>query len=134
MNLYEIKTDKKLKHHYMFVMILNPLTDGKKAGKLSIRCGPIYFHNNDVISLRDAIILAKDELFKTTKEEAVKLYNVGSLINNITGMKMICDLEKGALYHFSSDIEIEYEFFTNLVNNANTNKASRTLLDKAKIK
>jgi len=134
MNMYNIKTDKKLKHHYIFGMILNPLTDGKKAGKLSIRCGPIYFHNKDITSLRDAIILSNDKLFKTTNQEAMSIYNVKSLINNIHGMILICHTERGTLHHFSSETKIDNEFFHTLVKMANTDKVSRTLLDQSRIK
>lgn len=134
MNMYNIKTDKKLKHHYMFVIILNPLTDGKEAGKLSIRCGPFYFHNKDVISLRNALILSNDELFKTTKKEAITLYNIESLVGNITGMKIVCHCEKGSFHHFSSEVKIDNEYFHDLVKMANYNKTFRTLLNQSKIK
>jgi len=134
MNMYNIKTDEKLKHHYMFVIILNPLTDGKEAGKLSIRCGPIYFHNKDVILLKNALVLSNDELFKTTKKEAMSLYNVESLIGNINGMQIICRYEKGTFHHFSSETKIDDEYFHDLVKNANTNKTSRTLLERARVK
>ena len=133
MNLYELKTDKKFKHHYLLVIILNPLNDSN-PGKLSIRCGPIYFNNNDVKQLRNAVMLGNDKLFKTRMSEAASIYNVDELIHNVAGMQRICKTAEGTYHHFSSECEIDNDFFHSIVNMANTQEYAKKLLSESRIK
>ena len=133
MNLYDLKTDEKFQHHYLLVIILNPL-NSNNPGKLSIRCGPFYFNNKDVKQLRNAVILGSDKLFKTKMSEAASIYNVTELIKNIAGMQRICKISDGTYHHFSSEYEIDNDYFHSLVNMANTQEHAKKLLSQSRIK
>ena len=133
MNLYNLKIDEKLQHHYLLVIILNPLNN-QNPGELTIRCGPLYFNNDDVKRLRNAVILETDKLFKTETNEVTTIYNVHSLVNSISGMRTICAISEGTAHHFSSEYEIDNDFFHSLVKMANTQDHGKELLKRAQIK
>ncbi len=133
MNLYDLKIDEKIPHHYLLVIILNPL-NSNNPGKLAIRCGPFYFNNDDVKRLRNAVILGNDKLFKTRMTEAASIYNVSELIKSISGMQRICKTSEGTYHHFSSEFEISNDFFHSLVDMANTQEHAKKLLAQSRIK
>ena len=133
MNLYDLKIDKKLQHHYLLVIILNPL-NSNNPGKLAIRCGPFYFNNDDVKRLRNTVILGSDKLFKTKMAEAASIYNVDELIHSIAGMQRICKTSEGTYHHFSSEYEIDKDFFHSLVDMANTKEYEKKILSESRIK
>lgn len=131
--LRELKTDSKLPHHYLIGIGMHPITAGKEAGKIFLKYGPLYFHNNDVDRLRDAVMMAEDKVFKTTQREASKMYNVGGLIASISAMKMSASTNQCTLHHFSSEFKMYDESFETLVTAANNSPSTRRLLDDSKI-
>lgn len=129
----ELKTDSKLPHHYLIGVGMHPITAGKEAGKIFLKYGPLYFHNDDVDRLRDAVMMAEDKVFKTTQREATKMYNVGGLVGSISGMKLSASANQCTLHHFSSGFKIDDESFETLVIASNVSSSTRRLLDDSRI-
>ncbi len=125
----ELKTDSKLPHHYIISVGMHPATaTAKEAGKLFLKYGPLYFHNSDVDKLRDAVMMSEDKVFKTTQKEALKMYNVQTIVASISAMKLAAAANQCTIHHFSSADEMRDEEFVTLVTAANTSPSTRRLL------
>lgn len=129
----DLKISSSLPHHYIFSVEMSGMRSSK-PGIMSIKFGPIYFHNNDVIKLRRAVIRIKDKLIKSTTEEA--LINADCDMPLLEAISIMFEL-KGHLdttiYHFSSPEKIDNEWFHDLVKSANSNNSAKELLDAARI-
>jgi len=128
-----LKTDPKLPHHYIISVGMHPVTAGKEAGKLFLKHGPVYFHNNDVDRLRDATMMAEDKVFKTTQKEALKMYDVQNIVASISVMKLAAVVNQCTVHHFSSTYKMHDEDFETLVTAANVSPSTRRLLDDSDI-
>ena len=134
MVLYNLKINKDLPHHYFIGVVMYPITAGKQAGQLYLKYGPVYFHNDDVKRLRDALILSQDKLFPTSQNESLKIYEVKKLVDTLSAMNIACAINLGTIHHFSSASKMENDDFLNIVDLANKNKHGRKLLDDSRIK
>jgi len=85
-------------------------------------------------NVQDAILLSRDEIFQTTTEESCKIHNCQSLVMALIGMKMAAKANHATMHHFSSELEIEEEWFVTLVEQANNSKSTKKTLMEAKIK
>ena len=133
MKFYELKTNNKLPHHYLIGVIMEPMTAGKSAGQMILKYGPLYFHNDDVDRLRDALLLSQDKLFPTSTQDALSIHKVTGLVGAINGMKLACSINLGKIHHFSSDTTMDEDAFLLIVDLANKSKEGRKLLDDSKI-
>ena len=131
--MYDLKIDKELPHHYLIGVEMYPITAGDQAGKIHLKYGPLYFHNNDVNKLRDALILSNDKLFPTSQTEALDIYEVAALVNNISSMRLACKANLATIHHFSSVAIMNEEAFLKIVDLANKTEQGRTLLNDSKI-
>jgi len=133
LKIYDLKTKNDLPHHYIIGVIMEPMTSGKSAGQMILKYGPLYFHNDDVDRLRDALLLSQDKLFPTSTQDALSIHKVKGLVGAINGMKLACSVNLGTMHHFSSAEEMDEDIFLMIVNLANKNKEGRKLLDDSKI-
>ena len=134
MDLYNLKISKDLPYHYIISVVMHPITSGKLAGQIHLKYGPLYFHNDDVTRLRDALILSQDKLFPTSRDESLKIHEVEELVYALGAMSMACAVNLGTMHHFSSASKMEDDDFLNIVDLANKNGQGRKLLDDSKIK
>lgn len=130
----DLKTNEETPHHYFIGVVMHPITDGDLAGKIYLKYGPVYFHNNDVENLRDALMLSTDKVFKTTTNEALSLYGVSNIAGSIRSMILASNANLGSIHHFSSADKLDDEFFVNFVDLANISKHNRRLLDESRIR
>lgn len=134
MNLFQgLKIDKNRPHHYLISVATKPMTSAEEAGKRFLKHGPLHFHNDHVDILRNALLLSKDEIFKTTLEEALELYKIGWLVNSIGGMRLAAAANQATLHHFSSDELLDDNYFIKLIGLTNISKYSRGLLNESKV-
>jgi hypothetical protein len=115
---FDIKADKRLFHHYIIAVCMHDNIKSEKCGQYYLKYGPIYFTHDEIENLRDAIMLSKDEVFKTKEEEALKIYECKDLVASISAFKIACSINKASMHHFSSETEIEESFFISMVENA----------------
>jgi hypothetical protein len=129
--MYPLKVDKKLHHHYIIGVAMHSMRS-KNAGKVYLKYGPVHFTNDDVERLQSAIILSDDKLFKTTTEEALRIQNCKDLVSSLVAMRISLSVNSGTMHHFSSEFEIEEEWFENLVDLANKSDVNKELLKKSR--
>lgn len=130
----KIKADPKLCHHYIIGVAMRSMNAGpKQRGKMFLKYGPIYFHHKDIENVQNAALMSIDKVFKTSPKEASEMYDCSSLVIGITGMKMAAAANQATLHHFSSEYEIDDDWFDGFVKNANISKSIRRQLDDARI-
>ena len=128
-----LKTDPKLFHHYLIGVVMHGLRAKHKAGQIFLKYGPVYFTNDDVDKVLTAVMLSDDKLFKTSEREALQIHGCKDLVSNIGAMRMSINVNEGTLHHFSSEYEIDDDWFITLVDLANRSKSNKELLDKSRI-
>jgi hypothetical protein len=128
-----LKVDPKLPHHYLIGVAMHSLRSGKLAGKVFLKYGPVHFTNDDVDKVLSSIMLSSDKLFKTTEKEALKIHDCSELVASIGAMKISISANEGTMHHFSSQYEIDDEWFAALVDMANISNSNKELLDKSRV-
>lgn len=128
-----LKIDSKLPHHYLIGVAMHSLRSGKDAGKMYLKYGPVHFTNKDVNKVLSAIMLSEDRLFKTSEKQALKIHGCSILVATIGAMRFAIRANEGSFHHFSSEYEIEDEWFASLVDLANKYESNRELLEKSRI-
>lgn len=130
---FKLKVDPKLPHHYIIGVTMKEM-DTENPGEIYLKYGPVHFTNQDVENVQDSILLSQDEVFKTTTSESCQIHNCQSLVMALIGMKMAAKANHATLHHFSSEHEIEEDWFETFVEQANTSKSTKKVLIGAKIK
>lgn len=133
MEIYDLKIDKKLPHHYLIGVYIEPMTSGDEGGLMKLKYGPLYFNNDDVERLRDALILCQDKLFPTSTREALDIQNVRGLVQAINAMKIACKVNLATMHHFSSATEMTDDDFLTIVEVANKTNEGRKLLNDSRM-
>jgi len=126
--LFDIKADEKLPHHYIIAVGVYDQIKNEKCGQFYLKYKPIHFVHQDILNIRDAVMLSKDKVFKTSTKEAINLYECDGIISTIGSIKFACLANKLSLHHFSSSEEIDEEWFLFLVENAHQIESLKTLL------
>lgn len=115
---FDIKADKRLFHHYIIGVGMHDHINSEKCGQFYLKYGPIHFTHDDIENVRDAVMLSKDQVFKTKPDEAANLYECRDLISTIGSLKYACAANKISMHHFSSEFEIDEDFFITMVKSA----------------
>lgn len=130
--MVKLKTDPKLPHHYIIGVAMRTLQD-KNPGEVYLKYGPVYFTNEDVKQVGDAMMLSKDKLFPTTNKEALEITETRSLVHTLSSMKMSAKVNMVTLHHFASEFELEEGYFEGLVKLSNRATYMKEMLKEAKI-
>ena len=133
MKFYDLKTKDELPHHYLIGVNMEPMTAGKLAGQMILKYGPLYFHNDDVARLQDALLLSQDKLFPTSTQDALDIHEVRGLVGAINGMKLACSMNLATMHHFSSATTMDDDAFLMIVDLANKSDEGRKLLDDSRM-
>jgi hypothetical protein len=131
-DIYTLKIDEKLFHHYIFSVKAKPAIC-HDAGNLYLKHGPIHFTNDDIRRVQGAALLSQDKLFRTKQDQAVKNFECGELVHNLWALKLSANANECTIHHFSSEYEVDSDFFISFVENANRIKSNREMLKKARI-
>lgn len=132
MKIYELKVNPKLPHHYFIAVGIKPIQD-KNPGELFLKYRPFYIHHSQIEKMKNAAILAQDKLFPTTSVEALKIFGVHTLVRTFNSFRLAATVNLCSLFHFSSDFEIDEEWFETFVKSANKCKTTKRKLFDAKI-
>jgi len=133
MKIYELKADPDHPHHYFIAVGVKSIHDDN-PGKLYLKYKPLYIHHSQIEKLRDASILVQDKLFPTTQIEALKIFKVYELTKTFNSFKLAAKVNLCSIFHFSSEFEINEEWFDKFVESANNSKSARRKLFDAEVK
>jgi hypothetical protein len=138
--MFELKIIEERPHHYLVgVGVKTPRSS--TPGKLYLKYGPIYFHNDDVENVQFAIKLYHDKIYrgiyKVTPEQIYKISKCEYIITTIVALRIASRINDISIHHFSTEFELHddgKEYFKFMVEIANDpNSRERQLLDKARI-
>lgn len=129
----KVKYDPNRSHHYFIGVARYPQTAAKRAGKMFLKYGPVYFRNEDINKYRDALIRYSDQVFKQTLEEALKLEGVYELSTTLATMKLSCIANECTMHHFSSSTKFGESELASFIELCNTDEKSKKLLEEAKV-
>jgi hypothetical protein len=131
--LFDLKIDPKLPYHYLITVQMHSM-NSKTPGKMFLKHGPLNFTNDDVENVRSSLILSNDRLFKTDQKQALENFNCSPIAGAIRGIQLAANANQCTTHHFSSQYEINDEWFVNLVDLANTSEHNKELLEKSKVR
>ena len=80
--MFELKFDKKLPYHYIISVGIRDMYS-EKRGMMFVKHGPIEFTNDQIEYVQDAIFQMEDKMLKTTPTEALEIFGVKELVQNI---------------------------------------------------
>jgi len=130
--------ENKTVHHYLFsVGIHGPMHE--KSGQLFIKHGVIHWTNKLHGKIMDAKLLNKDRLFPggITYDEALEIEGVTKeekgLINSINPFFIAARVNMCTVHKFTSESEVEEEWFDHLVEYSHRIKSFKKLLKDSKI-
>ena len=128
-----LNIDKNRPYHYLIGVCVHSAQSGKNAGKLYLKYGPVKFTNHDIANVRDALRMANDGWIKVDQSQALKNFGCRDLVCMISAMLYSLRANMGTLHHFSSEFELENEFFEKMVKRANNSKHDRDLLSRSEV-
>jgi len=125
--LLKIKADKKYFHHYIVcVGIKNRV--GDDSGSYFLKYKVIHYTHDFIEQLRNTVMLVNDEVFKTSMNEAMEIFKCRELMITLTLLKLACKFNNLTMHHFSSEYEIDEDWFEKIVKNAHKIDAYKKLL------
>lgn len=113
-----LQVEKERPIHYIIGVCIKQLPS-KDAGQMYLKYGPVRFTNQDVANVRDAKLMANDGWIKVKQSQALENFECRELVCTLSAMKYSVRANMGTMHHFSSNIEIDDEFFENFVRDAN---------------
>jgi hypothetical protein len=132
MKIYELKADPKLPHHYFVAVEMKPM-NSNNAGKMFLKYRPFYLNHSQIEKFRDIALLTQDKLFQTSQVEALEMYGLRDVAKEFAMLKLSAKVNQCTMHHFSSEFEIDEEWFASFVDQANSSKISKEKLLNAKI-
>ena len=137
--MFELKVDPERPHHYIIGVAVHPMTS-KKAGKMFLKYGPVYFTNDDVENVADALTLLNDKIYtgiyKMTATQIYDSVDCTGIVMSLIGLKLASNANQATLHHFSVQHELSgaEEFFEGYVERANSYETERRGLDDSRIR
>jgi hypothetical protein len=136
MNLIEtfgLNLDPNRPIHYIIGVAVHSHPRSKKRGQLYMKYGPIVFTNNEVENLKLALETHKMEIPRTPLDEALKLFDVGSLVSSMSAFMMSCRANNCTIHHFSTNESINEDYFDHMLELANKNEGMLEYLQKSEV-
>ena len=138
--MFDLKVDPENPHHYIIGVAIKDMRS-KDPGKMFMKYGPVYFTNDDVEKVGDAMTLSNDKIYTDIyKMKAGEIYNTlgcSAIIMALIGLRFAAQANAATLHHFSvSDALPDAEkFFDGYVERANNkNSSERRGLDDSRIR
>ena len=131
--ILEIKADKRLFHHYIICVVMKNGV-GEDAGTYYLKYKIIHYTHSFIEQLRDAIMLENDEVFKTSMNEAMEIFECKDLTSTLTALRLACKANNATMHHFSSEYEIDEDWFETIVKNAHKIDSYKKLLKESLMK
>lgn len=138
--MFELKVDPIFPHHYIIGVAVQSMKSGN-PGKIFLKYGPIYFQNDDVQKVADALTLLDDklytEIYKMRAGEIYETMDCNEIIMALIGLKIAAQANAATLHHFSTEAPLPdaEKFFDGYVDRANDpNSSERKHLNESRIK
>ena len=138
--MFELKVDPDNPHHYIIGVAIRDMRS-KNRGQMYVKYGPLYFSNDDVQNVADALMLLDDKIYRNIYKmkpgEIYKATDCNEIIMGLIGMRLAAQSNSATLHHFSSSYELPdaEKFFDGYVERANIlNSTEMKGLDNARIK
>lgn len=134
--MYSLNVDPNKPHHYIISVCVKELHTKKNPGEFFLKYLPLYIHNNDLINLQNAVLLSEDKLFKTSQEDALRIYNCQKIVTDFILLRLSTIANKGSLHHFFTDHKLSdpEKFFEDFVKRSNKDKRIKDELISSTIK
>lgn len=122
--MFDLKVDPENPHHYIIGVAIKDMRS-KNRGKMYVKYGPLYYTNDDVQRLADALMLLDDkiyrDIYKMTPGQIYEATSCNDIIMGLIGMKIAAQSNNATLHHFSSSVELPDadKFFDGYVERAN---------------
>ena len=133
MKIYELKADPKLPHHYFIAVGIRQM-NSSNPGEMFLKYRPFYLHHSQIEKFRDVSLLIQDKLFKTTQKEALLMHGLYDVASTFSAFRLASSVNQCTIHHFSSENEIEEEWFEVFVKSANISKSTKEQLFDARVK
>lgn len=133
MNIYELKADPKLPHHYFIAVAVRQM-NSSKPGEMFLKYRPFYLHHSQIEKFQDVALLVQDRLFKTTQKEALMMHGLYETATSFAMFRLSSSVNQCTVHHFSSENEIEEEWFEVFIKSANISKSAKEQLFNARVK
>ena len=116
-------------HHYIIVVVADNL-NSKTPGRLRLKYVPMYYHHNEFISIDAALRLSKDRVYKTTRQDAIRIHNCQEMVTELSMLKISAMANNGSCHHFYSDHKLSNpeKFFDDFVKRANEDERTKKQL------
>jgi hypothetical protein len=131
--LLGLNVDPNRPIHYIIGVAVYSHPADKKRGQLYVKYGPIVFTNKDVENLKMALETHKMEIPKTSLDDALEVFEVKSLVSNMSGFMMACRANDCSIHHFSTDEALTDKYFDDMVEFTNKNDGLLKTLMEAEI-
>lgn len=128
-----LKIDKDRPYHFIIGVCMKQLPS-KDAGQVYLKYGPVRFTNQDVANVRDATVMINDKWIKVKQGQALDNFECRGLVCNLSAMRYSVRANQGTMHHFSSEFEIDDEFFDTFVKQSNKFEDIKQKLEDSKIK
>jgi hypothetical protein len=132
--ILDIKADKNFPYHYIVSVGCYSGINEPRTGQFYLKYKVVSFTHDDIEKVRSAIMLGSDQLFKTNMKDAMNLCECNELVSTLSSLKFACRANIISMHHFSSEYEIDEDWFKNIVENAHRIESYRKLLQESLMK
>lgn len=129
---FKIKADRSLPHHYIVgVEVTN--AQSSNPGRFRLKYGPVYYQHKDIEKIENCILRIKDELFRQSREDALRAEGLYEIAEQLAMMQLSCHANGCTIHHFSSAFQLEDEDIVTFIEAANVSKDIRRKLDGSRV-
>jgi len=126
------KYSKDRPHHYFIGVAVKP-ANSSSPGELYLKYGPIYISNEIIDKILNSLMRMKDEVFKQTPAEAMKIEECYELGIELSMMKVSCEVNQCTIHHISTSEKWDDEMLVEFVRLANKSEDLRKKLQESRI-
>ncbi|MFW9871476.1 MAG: hypothetical protein ACFFG0_00030 [Candidatus Thorarchaeota archaeon] len=132
MKVHKLNADPKLQHHYFIAVAIKQMSSDS-PGEMFLKYRPFYLNHKQIKKFLEVSLLTQDKLFRTSQDEALKMHGLSEIAKSFYLFKLAAKVNQCTLHHFSSESEINEEWFKTYIKSANKHRRTREQLFSAKI-
>lgn len=122
--MFNLKTDEKFPYHYIIGVNMKDMRSDD-PGKMVLKYGPVYFTNEDVEKVSDALTLLNDkiytDIYKMKPGQVYETMECNDIIMSLIGLRLAAQANAATIHHFSIEVPLPDadQFFEGYVERAN---------------
>ena len=130
-----LHVQENMPHHYLIVVVVGTL-NSSYPNWMRLKYLPIYIHHDELINIENASNLSKDRMYKTGRQDAIRMFNCQQLLSTISTLRMSAMANHGTIHHFYCEEKLSdpEKFFESLVERANKSEHERKKLMDAMVR